>query len=71
MLGNIQPKFRSKLKGIKLVGLCKQKHVKKYGMNKILQRLIDDIKTLVSEYSCIQNLLLLHSIHHAMGKFGK
>ena len=48
MLGNIQPKFRSKLKGIKLVGLCKQKYVKKYGMNVILQRLIDDIKQLVS-----------------------
>ena len=48
MLGNIQPKFRSKLKGIKLIGLCKQKHVKKYGMNVILQRLIEDIKELVS-----------------------
>ena len=48
MLGNINPCMCSKLKGIQLVALCKQKMIKKYGMNKILKPIVDDIKTLVA-----------------------
>ena len=50
-LANIHPKFRSKLRGIQLLALCKQKYLKKYGINVILHRFIEDIKKLVS--ACI------------------
>ena len=47
-LGNINPNMRSKLRGIQLLAICKQKLIKQYGMNKALKPFVDDIKKLVN-----------------------
>ena len=49
-IGNIPPKSRSKLNAIYLVALAKQKVLAKYGMDKILELFIADIKKLVSAH---------------------
>ena len=45
MLGNINPSWRSKLRGIHLLALCQQKMIKRYGINQIIKLIVDDIKT--------------------------
>ena len=61
-LANIHPKFRSKLRGIQLLALCKQKYLKTYGINAILHPLIEDIKKLVSEYlTYIATITAIHA----------
>ena len=47
-LGNLDPKFRSKVKRIHLLAIAKCEHLKKYGTNAILKPIIEDIKKLVS-----------------------
>ena len=47
-VGNIRPRFRSKIKTIQLLAVCKQKLIKKYSMNAVLRPLVKDIKKLVS-----------------------
>ena len=47
MLGNIHPKFRSRLKMIQLVSLCYTKYIKKYSMNTVLEVIVNDLKKLV------------------------
>ena len=47
-LGNLPPKYRSKLSSIYLVAIAKQKYVTKYGMDAILQLFVQDMKKLVS-----------------------
>ncbi|KAJ8021238.1 hypothetical protein HOLleu_38381 [Holothuria leucospilota] len=42
-LGNIRPKFRSKLKLIQLVWLCKTDLVKQYGLEKVSTPLVSDL----------------------------
>ena len=46
-LGNLPPKFRSKL-SFYLVAIAKQKYVTKYGMDAFLQLFVQDMKKLVS-----------------------
>ena len=46
-VGNLPPKARSKLDAIYLVALCKHKLLAKYGIDKVLQPLIEDMKKLV------------------------
>ena len=41
--GNIHPKFRSTLKSIQLLAISKSKHIKEYGIDKVLNVVIDDI----------------------------
>ena len=48
MLGNLHPKHRSKLSSIFLVALVKHKLLQKYGMDRILEPFVQDIKKLVS-----------------------
>lgn len=48
-LGNVNPKFRSKLKSIQLVALVRRVHLVKYGMNAVLRPIVDDLKRLVSD----------------------
>ncbi|KAJ8032742.1 hypothetical protein HOLleu_22774 [Holothuria leucospilota] len=45
-LGNIPPKYRSKLHFIQLVGLCPTEFTTEFGMTHVLAPLIDDIKVL-------------------------
>ena len=47
-LGNISPKYRSRLSSIQLLALVKSDHINTYGMNNILRPIIEDIKKLVS-----------------------
>ena len=47
-LGNMSPKYRSKLSCIFLLGLVKSKFVSEYGMDAVLKPIIDDVKRLVS-----------------------
>ena len=42
-LGNIHPKFQSTLKSIQLLAISKSKHIKEYGIDKVLNVIIDDI----------------------------
>ena len=46
-LGNLSPKLRSKLSGIQLLAISKHKLVGEYGMDAVLQPIIDDLKKLV------------------------
>ena len=50
-LGNISPKYRSKLCAIRLLAIVKAKDVSKYGQNKILTPIINDRQTLASGYT--------------------
>lgn len=49
-LGNLSPKYRSKLSSIYLVALVKSKFISIYGMDAVLKPFIDDIKKLVRLY---------------------
>lgn len=48
-LANISPRFRSKLKTVQLLAICKQRFIKRYGMNAILCPIVNDIKELVGD----------------------
>ncbi|XP_072047514.1 uncharacterized protein [Amphiura filiformis] len=49
VIGNLSPKYRSKLHVIQLAMLCKSKHIKRYGFKKVLVPLIRDLKVLEEE----------------------
>ena len=48
-LGNLPPSRRSKCQSIFLLGLCKSKYVRKYGLSTVLETFITDIKTLETQ----------------------
>ena len=48
-LANICNKYRSKLKSIHLFATCNVNYIKKYGMDKILEPLVEDLKVLSSD----------------------
>lgn len=48
-LGNIPPKFNSKLYTIQLLLLSKSTHIKKYGFHRVLEKMVNDIKILESQ----------------------
>ena len=48
-LANICNKYRSKLKSIHLFATCNANYIKKYGMDKILEPLVEELKVLGSE----------------------
>ena len=43
---NIKSVYRGKLKSIHLFSICKKPYIKEFGLNKILQPLVDDLKEL-------------------------
>ncbi|XP_059909523.1 uncharacterized protein LOC132459156 [Gadus macrocephalus] len=45
-LGNIDPKFRSKLAAIRLLAIAKAEYVKKWGVDAVLQRILKDMDLL-------------------------
>ena len=47
-LGNLSPKFRSKLASINLLAIVKTKCLSSYGMDKVLRPFIEDLKKLVT-----------------------
>lgn len=54
MLGNLNPKYRSRYSSINLLALCKRKVMTKYSMSSILRPIIDDLKLLVSRLYIIK-----------------
>ena len=48
-IGNVHPRHRSKLSSIRLLAITNRNHIKTYGMNSILQPIVDDVKKLVSD----------------------
>ena len=51
VLGNVRPKYRSALKSIQLVAICKNKHLKEYGLNSILETIVNDVHHLEEVWS--------------------
>lgn len=47
ILGNISPKYRSRLTAIQLLGLVKSSFISSYGIDAVLKPIIDDVKKLV------------------------
>ena len=54
-LGNIGPKHRSKLCAIRLLAIVKADDVSRYGQNKVLTPIINDLNTLASGYTFVIN----------------
>ncbi len=69
-LGNLAPRYRSKLSSIQLLGIVKRRVIEVYGMNAILKPFVDDLKKLVCVYkynilalvSCCEDIRL-HLLH--------
>ncbi len=49
LLGNLEPKFRSKVSLIQLAALARSMHVKKYGMLTLLDPVVHDLKVLETD----------------------
>ena len=64
LLGNLAPKYRSKLDMIQLAALCPQELVKKYGISAVLAPIIKDIQTLETEGISVE---FEGRIHHFYG----
>lgn len=47
LLGNCHPKYRSKLKAVQLVAICKHHSIKQYSLDAILHPFLQDLKKLV------------------------
>ena len=60
-LGNIDSKFRSKQCAIRLLAICSTKFVKKYGIDKVLTPVVEDINKLYEGYrmKILQNEILV------------
>ena len=63
MIGNVAPMFRSKVRRIQLAAIAKSEHVKKYGMNAILEPIVADIKKLV----CVRTSCFMVSSRKIVG----
>ena len=48
-LVNIKSVYRGKLKSIQLFAICKKPYIKQFGLNEILEPLVDDLKELGSD----------------------
>ena len=48
ILGNIQPKYRSRLRSVNLAIVCKAEIVEKHGINQVLQPLVRDLNKLAT-----------------------
>jgi hypothetical protein len=59
LLGNLKPKFRSRLHVIQLAILCKAKLIKKYGLTTVMQRVMSDLKALETDGG-IETILVFH-----------
>lgn len=53
MLGNIHPRYRSSLKSIQLLAICKNKHIKTYGLDTVIQHFVNDIKKFEEVHVCV------------------
>ena len=54
LLGNVSPHFRSKIHHIQLLLLAKYALVAEFGIDQILEPIVEDIKKLESVYTCMQ-----------------
>ena len=49
VLVNLPPHLRTKTENIKLVALCLDSHLRKYGWEKVLQKIVADLKVIETE----------------------
>ena len=57
ILGNLRPKYRSKLRNVQLLAVVKKSLIDKYTISAILRPIVEDIKKLVS-YLIVDTLWL-------------
>ena len=62
VLGNLKPKFRQRLHGIKLLALTKASVIKNHGMNRILSIFVQDIQKLKKLFEIDSNLIHVHVV---------
>lgn len=63
LLGNLHPKFRSKLYVIQLAILAKSDLIKKYGIDKVIDPLVQDITKLEQEGICVSKDGVEHQMY--------
>ena len=56
VLANIHPRYRSSLKAIQLVAICKNEYLKTYGIFTVVQHFVKDIKKLEQVRGHIQTI---------------
>ena len=62
-LGNLPPKYRSRLTSIHLLALVKSSFISQYGMDAIMKPFIQDLKKLVKYSNCTCSFLCLFHMH--------
>ena len=62
-LGNLPPKYRSRLSSIHLLALVKSSFISQYGMDAIMKPFIQDLKKLVKYSNCTCSFLCLFHMH--------
>ena len=60
VLGNLSPRYRSRLSSIQLVIVVENKFIKKYGMNAVLESFIKDVTRLVRVISDSSTVYEIH-----------
>ena len=62
LLGNLDPQFRSRIHNIQLLALAKYSTISEYGIDKILEPVIDDIRAArIGELNTLVSVSLPHS----------
>ena len=59
VLGNLEPKYRSVTRCIQLICLCPVRHIQSYGIDKILERFMNDLHHLELVSTAPSSALLL------------
>ena len=53
-IANIHPRHRSALTSINLLAICKNKHLKTYGIDSVLKTIVGEIGELEKVFVCMQ-----------------
>lgn len=61
LLGNLRPRQRSKISNIQLLLLAKYVHVAEFGIDRIMEPIIEDIKKLEHVSYCAHSLYIQYS----------
>ena len=64
-LGNLPPKYRSRLTSIHLLALVKSNFISEYGMDAVMKPFIEDLKKLVNTQFIFVYCLMLIFVHRS------
>lgn len=67
-LGNVSPRYRSRLSSIQLVIVVENKFIKEYRMNAVLEPFVKDVARLVSVISVISCMRVIISMDNTIGR---